>query len=123
MKYANLISFTLATSLLSSIPVMAQENQFYDEQSSQTYQIGIMIQAISAALAKPKDPDSLDTISRYGTDSRYYVMIRGWLVQELLGVQSQLDASHANEAESETKLKFIDKVTFLHEAIGRIDLE
>ncbi|MBE7214193.1 hypothetical protein MK852_24245 [Shewanella benthica] len=122
MKYAYLISFTLAASLLGSIQVTAKDNNFYDE-SSQTYQIGVMVEAISAALTKPTAPESLVTISQYGTDSRYYVMIRGWLVQELAGVQSQLDASYATESNSENKQKFIDKVAFLQQAIRRIDLE
>ncbi|AQS40344.1 hypothetical protein Sps_05275 [Shewanella psychrophila] len=122
MKYTKLLSITLAASLLSSAPVMAQDNTFYDE-SSQTYQIGVMVEAISTALTKPEDPESLTTISQYGTDSRYYVMIRGWLIQELAGVQSQLDATKAHDSNSENKQKFIDKVTFLQLAIRRIDLE
>ena len=122
MKYAYLISFTLAASLLGSIQVTAKDNNFYDE-SSQTYQIGVMGEAISDALTRPNDSESLVTISQYGTDSRYYVMIRGWLVQELAGVKSQLDASQVNESNSENKQKFIDKVAFLQQAIGRIDLE
>lgn len=122
MKYAYLISFTLAASLLCSIQVTAKDNNFYDE-SSQTYQIGVMVEAISDALTRPNDSESLVTISQYGTDSRYYVMIRGWLVQELAGVKSQLDASQVSESNSENKQKFIDKVTFLQQAIGRIDLE
>lgn len=122
MKYAHLLSFTLAASLLSSTPVTAKDSNFYDE-SSQTYRVGIMVEEISDALTRPNDTESLVTISQYGTDSRYYVMIRGWLVQELAGVQSQLDASQTNESNSENKQKFIDKVTFLQQAIRRIDLE
>ncbi|WP_223292949.1 MULTISPECIES: hypothetical protein [Shewanella] len=99
--------------------------------SSQTYQIGVMVEAISIALTKSHEPQSLETISLYGTDSRYYVMIRGWLVQELAGVQSQLDASQQSQSRSisisesdlETKQKFIEQVVFLQQAIRRIDLE
>ncbi|QDO82273.1 hypothetical protein FM037_02235 [Shewanella psychropiezotolerans] len=122
MKYAHLLSFTLAASLLSTMPVTAQGNQL-DDNPSQTYRVGVMVEEISDALTKPNDTESLATISQYGTDSRYYVMIRGWLVQELAGVQSQLDASQTNESNSENKQKFIDKVTFLQRAIRRIDLE
>lgn len=104
------------------IPTASETND-----SSQTYQIGIMIEAISAALVNPTEASSLDTISLYGTDSRYYVMIRGWLVQELAGVQSQLDAIRSSGAttakQDQTKQKFIEKVAFLQQAIRRIDLE
>ncbi len=111
-------------------PLSAQTESIHSATPT-TYQIGVMIEAISAALAKPTDPSSLETISQYGTDSRYYVMIRGWLVQELSGVQSQLDAtlSAQSRADSitasdlETKQSFIDKVAFLQRAIRRIDLE
>lgn len=95
--------------------------------ASQTYQVGVMVEAISFALSKPNEASSLETISLYGTDSRYYVMIRGWLVQEQAGVQSQLDAIRSSGAttaeQAQTKQKFIDKLAFLTLAIRRIDLE
>ena len=81
--------------------------------------IGAMVKAVSAAIDAPRNPDSMVTIVEHGTDSRYYVMIRGWLVQELRGVESQLDGARDPAA----KEKLSQKVEFLRQSIRRIDLE
>lgn len=86
---------------------------------SEEYQIGVMIKMIEAAIQEPEKPESLETIAMYGTDTRYYVMIRGWLKQELAGVQSQNNARHNDDENS----KFMQKEIFLAKAIRRIDLE
>lgn len=86
--------------------------------SSETHQIGMMVQAVQIAL-KVRNTQSLQTIRLYGTDSRYYLMIRGWLVQELAGVESQLHASKAGKNSE----KFQTQADFLKKAIIAIDLE
>ncbi len=90
-----------------------------DERMQETCQIGVMVQAIDAVLKNPDLPDALETVVTYGTDSRYYVMIRGWLIQELRGVESQLSANR-NVPINEKHQK---KAAFLKQAIRRIDLE
>ncbi|ABV35249.1 hypothetical protein Ssed_0637 [Shewanella sediminis HAW-EB3] len=90
-----------------------------EKSNSEEYKIGVMVKALSRAIASPDEPDSLKIITQYGTDSRYYVMIRGWLVQELSGAQSQLDATR----DATAKTKFIERAAFLTQAIRRIDLE
>lgn len=82
-------------------------------------EIGEMVQAVETAIDAPEQSASLRTIVEYGTDSRYYVMIRGWLVQELRGVESQRDASR----DPTLKSQFEVKAAFLQTAIRRIDLE
>lgn len=81
--------------------------------------IGAMVQSIDTAIDAPQDPKSLMTLARYGTDTRYYVMIRGWLVQELGNVESQLEANR----DPQLKARFQRKADFLRTAIRRIDLE
>jgi hypothetical protein len=90
-----------------------------DLKKSEEYQIGIMVKSIAAAIKAPDKADSMATIAKYGTDTRYYVMIRGWLAQELTGVQSQYDATRDNAR----KARFKVKLDFLKKAIRRIDLE
>ncbi len=87
--------------------------------ASEEYQIGVMVKRITEAIDAPGKPESLQTIAGYGTDSRYYVMIRGWLVQELRGVESQLLAAQ----EDTTNAKLRRKADFLEKSIRRIDLE
>lgn len=87
--------------------------------TTETQKIGEMVQKLQIAIKSPHAKTSLDTITYYGTDSRYYSMIRGWLFQELVGVESQLHASKTM-AQSE---KFQHHSNFLKKAIRRIDLE
>lgn len=81
--------------------------------------IGKMVQELQLAIDSPNDPNSLKTISFYGTDSRYYSMVRGWLFQELVGVESQL---HASKTPSSIA-KFQAHSDFLKKAIRMVDLE
>lgn len=57
---------------------------------------------------RSEDPRALETIAKHGTDSRYYVMIRGWLVQVKSGVESQLAATK----DPGLKAKHQQRVTF-----------
>ncbi|QYJ94261.1 hypothetical protein [Shewanella spartinae] len=80
-------------------------------------ELGAMVQALQQAIASPS-PEQLEVIARFGTDSRYYVMVRGWLVQELSGIESQL-AAHGDSAPENMHAK----AEHLRAAIRRIDLE
>ena len=106
-------SVILLGSLLS-LSALANEPE-----QSEEYTIGAMVKSLDNAIKHPSET-SLATISLYGTDSRYYVMIRGWLVQELQGVNSQLSAYRSDD---EIKARLQTKSDFLTQAIRRIDLE
>ncbi|GIU50170.1 hypothetical protein TUM4438_35360 [Shewanella sairae] len=113
------ISLVLLSAILT-LPVQAAgKEQAAAKEQAEEYAIGVMVKSLDAAIALPSEA-SLNTISHYGTDSRYYVMIRGWLVQELQGVESQLSAYHQDD---ELKTRLQHKVDFLKQAIRRIDLE
>ncbi len=114
------IKIILLIGLLFNISVVLPANEISkDLLYSEEYQIGLMVKKIAAAIQEPEKPESFETIVMYGTDSRYYVMIRGWLVQELSGVESQNLATH-NDIENS---KLMQKELFLSKAIRRIDLE
>lgn len=81
--------------------------------------IGEMVKQLQVAIKSPHSKTSLQVIYKYGTDSRYYSMIRGWLVQELSAVESQLSA---NKSKVLVK-KFKQHSDFLQQAIRLIDLE
>jgi hypothetical protein len=90
-----------------------------DVKQSEKYKIGVMVKAIAAAIKAPEKPASLKTISDHGTDSRYYVMIRGWFIQDMKGTESQLNATR----DPARKAKLQQKVHFLKKSLRRIDLE
>ncbi|QQX79662.1 hypothetical protein JK628_19435 [Shewanella sp. KX20019] len=110
------LTTTLLCSSLLSFSVLANCDAPIAQQERE---IGAMVQAIDRAIAAPQT-NSLEIIYQYGTDSRYYVMIRGWLVQELAGVNSQLEAY---KQQDEPRRVLEQKVSFLQQAIRRIDLE
>ncbi|MCP5078924.1 MAG: hypothetical protein GY951_12820 [Psychromonas sp.] len=86
--------------------------------TNETYQIGLMVQELQSAL-QARDEQALETIRLYGTDSRYYSMIRGWLFQELVAVESQLHGAKNKKSAQ----KFQDRSNFLKKAIILVDLE
>ena len=81
---------------------------------------GQAITAVQWALDNYSDSTALDSVYRYGVDSRLYVMIRGWLVQELQGVQSILGSTPPT---SKHYKKLQERESFLERSIQRIDLE
>ena len=81
--------------------------------------IGQMVQHLDVAINSPTDKDALQTIVKFGTDSRYYLMIRGWLVQKLNGIESRLQAQQSQAKKS----VLAAEVDALKEAIRAIDLE
>lgn len=81
--------------------------------------IGEMVQQLQIAISSPADDNALQTISKFGSDSRYYLMIRGWLVQKISGIESRLQAQ-----KSQSKREVLmTEVNALKQAIRAIDLE
>ena len=108
--------------LLSLVGCISTANQNSSktaaETQSEALRIGGIVQKVDFAIAHPSR-DSLEDIVLAGTDTRHYVMIRGWLVQALKGIESQHDASAAADRRAELQVK----IDFLQMAIRRIDLE
>jgi hypothetical protein len=75
--------FIFSSSVSAQQPI---DNKF----DKQTYEIGVMVQALQIAIKSPQEQKSLLTISHYASDRRYYAMIRGWLFEELVVIEGQL---------------------------------
>jgi len=118
IKHCPMTALLLIGSLAFVTPLSAHETANH-EKYIQAYEVGIMVQQLQLALESPEDGQSLITINHYGTDSRYYAMIRGWLFQELVASESQLNASQSQPYLA----KFQQKSDFLKQAIRMIDLE
>jgi len=80
--------------------------------------LGRKVLAVQTALADPEAPDALAAISALGLDSRHYTMVRGWLMQQLLG---DLSIAEANPQAIPPKIE--RRIEFLQRAIRAIDLE
>jgi hypothetical protein len=90
-----------------------------DYRKSEEFRIGTMVKQIQAALNAPERPQSLEIIVKYGQDTRYYMMIRGWLIGELQAVESQLPGTR----DAKRKRHFLAKRKLLKTAVRRIDME
>lgn len=60
----------------------------------------------------------MEAVIDLGLDSRYYVMVRGWLSMQLAG-----DRSIANAQGASVSSKVRARIAFLEKAIRAIDLE
>ena len=80
--------------------------------------LGRRVLAVQAALDNPTAPGSLAAIRALGLDSRHYTMVRGWLMQQLLGDLGILEADPENAPPAVRK-----RIAFLQRAIRAIDLE
>ena len=89
-----------------------------DDHGDYPRQLGRQVLAVGEAIRHPQMPDAMETIVELGTDSRHYVMVRGWLALELQGVESILGASQPGE-----RPELEARAEFLKRAIRAIDLE
>ena len=80
--------------------------------------LGYRVLAIAAAIRNPDAPDALEAVVELGLDSRYYAMVRGWLVMQLRG-----DISIAQARNGNVSPQIAARIAFLEKAIRAIDLE
>ena len=116
MRYPFSLALFIAF-MLTGCAYSPAQGQVQAQTKSEQQELGSMVQALQQAIATPS-AEHLEVIARYGTDSRYYVMIRGWLVQQLSGVESQLAAQGDSAPEA-----LRAQAEHLKAAIRRIDLE
>jgi hypothetical protein len=81
-------------------------------------ELGYKIAAVNEALQNPGAPGALQAITNLGHDQRYYVMVRGWLMYQLQGDMSILQAS-----QGQRQPDISARVDFIQRAIRAIDLE
>ena len=82
------------------------------------YDLGRKVLAIQGALANPVVPEAIDAVKALGQDSRYYVMVRGWLSMQL-----SADQSIASARGDDVPGHIRERIEFLERAIRAIDLE
>lgn len=88
------------------------------EEIDEATQLGLQVLALKAAMDNPNAPGAMQAVTNLGLDSRYYVMVRGWLSQQLHGDRSIADASGGKVSP-----EIVRRIDFLERAIRAIDLE
>ncbi|MCU7959490.1 MAG: hypothetical protein KZQ58_05720 [gamma proteobacterium symbiont of Bathyaustriella thionipta] len=91
-------------------------NAITDEEAKQ---LGLRIVAVQQALNHPAEPQSMQAVLDLGRDSRYYLMMRGWLSQQLQADRSILQQYRNNPAPG----LIVERAHFVQRAIRMIDLE
>ena len=81
-------------------------------------ELGYKIAAVNEALQNPASPGALQAITNLGHDQRYYVMVRGWLMYQLQGDMSILQASQGQQQPA-----IRARIDFIQRAIRALDLE
>ncbi len=89
-----------------------------DDSDERARDLGRKVIAIQNAIADPASGGALEAVTELGQDSRYYVMVRGWLSLQLEG-----DLSIANAQGQSVSSKIEERIAFLKRAIRAIDLE
>ena len=80
--------------------------------------LGQKVLAVQRALSDPAAPGAIDAVKALGLDSRYYVMVRGWVSMQLAGDRS-ISNAHGDSVPPHIR----DRIDFLERAIRAIDLE
>ena len=80
--------------------------------------LGQRVLAVAEAVRNPDEPGALEAVLELGLDSRYYVMVRGWLAMQLRG-----DNSIAQALNGDVSPQIAARIAFLEKAIRAIDLE
>ena len=81
-------------------------------------ELGTAVIEVANAIGDPTKEGAMEAITTLGTDSRYYLMVRGWLVQQIAADRSILaTGSGASRDDLETR------VAQLQRAVRLIDLE
>lgn len=84
--------------------------------------LGRQVLAVKAALEQPEAPESLEAIRALGNDSRYYVMVRGWVIQHLQMAESYMGTSTYRD--DPARKQAVDaRIAALKKALRALDLE
>ena len=89
-----------------------------DDLDDDARDLGKKVLAVQQAISDPTGRGAMEAVIELGLDSRYYVMVRGWLSMQLEG-----DMSIANAQGQSVSSKIEERIAFLKRAIRAIDLE
>ena len=129
MKIKRLVLLAACAACLANLAELKQSATAADDKPPSTappanaedqtaLELGHKVLAVRHAIEHPQAPESLEAVKALGLDSRYYVMVRGWLGEQLRADSSIRDAGKGN-----TPQNIKDRIAFLEKAIRAIDLE
>ena len=91
-------------------------------EDAQALEVGRKVLRLNKALRASDDKELLAAVRDLGLDSRYYVMTRGWLTQELSSAKSYRDTStYKNDAKRKNEIDA--RIDLITRCLRAIDLE
>jgi hypothetical protein len=105
------------TVIVVSGPAQATE-RLAEVSDQEMLELGRKVIALQVAIRDPTARSALAAVTDLGLDSRYYVMVRGWLSIQLEG-----DLSIASARGDAVPAEVQARIEFLRRAIRAIDLE
>lgn len=92
------------------------------EQDRHALEVGRKVIRIKAALEHPEKKESMEAVRSLGLDSRYYVMVRGWIVQHINMTKSYRGTSTYKQSD-ERKKTIESRIVAYQRLLRAIDLE
>jgi hypothetical protein len=121
MRFAKLIRDAVRATLGRAILMSIAAALVYSSELSaleSDCDLGEKVRAVREAIADPSTDNALSTVTELGQDSRYYVMVRGWLSMQLEGDMSIVRAQGGSLTP-----QLATRIDFVRTAIRAIDLE
>jgi hypothetical protein len=115
-RWLEWIGLGLAVFIIAAVSVGETEASQVDDEA---LALGHRVIAVQRALKDPGRPGALAAIVDLGTDSRHYVMVRGWLMLQLQADTSIIEATR----EPDRRPNIESRIEFVRTAIRAIDLE
>ena len=88
----------------------------------QALRLGHQVNAVAAALHRPEVESSIDAVRTLGLQTRYHVMVRGWILQHIAMAESYRGTSAYRES-AQRQAEVEGRITALGKMLKAIDLE
>jgi len=91
-------------------------------QDKHALEVGRKVIKIKSALQVPEQQSSIDAVRELGLDSRYYTMVRGWIMEHIKMTKSYRGTTEYKKSK-QRKNEIDSRIAALEEMVRAIDLE
>jgi hypothetical protein len=94
----------------------------FSDHDRHALEVGRKVIRIRSALEHPEKKESIDAVKSLGLDTRYYVMVRGWIVQHV-SMTNSYKGTTAYKESKQRKAEIDNRIAALQRMLRAIDLE
>lgn len=88
----------------------------------QALELGHQVHAVEEGFQNPEAEASIEAVRRLGLQTRHYVMVRGWILQQISMAESYRGTSAYSESE-QRRAEIDGRIAALQKMLRSIDLE